>query len=255
MVPHLFDRWGEIRQMVDAAERVRVFLDFDGTLAPLCARPEQVRLSDDTRQALERLMRYRQVSVAIVSGRRRGDLIGQMRLPRVQCWGLFGWERRDSCSLPPRARAELSRARVRLRAALRGLAGVRVEDKGLAVSVHVRGVPAAIARQAGRLVAATVAGSGRHLHVLPGSKVWDVVPREVAGKGPVVREAMRGARQPFLPVYVGNDMTDEPAFHELSGGITVRVGAARAARTKARYRLANPDEVRRFIEQLEGELS
>ena len=82
-----------------------------------------------------------------------------------------------------------------------------------------------------------------------------MVPREVAGKGPVVREAMRGARQPFLPVYVGNDVTDEPAFDALSGGITVRVGAARSASTKARYRLADPEEVRRFIEQLEGELS
>jgi hypothetical protein len=39
MIPHLFDRWGEVKRMVDAAERVRVFLDFDGTLAPLCARP------------------------------------------------------------------------------------------------------------------------------------------------------------------------------------------------------------------------
>jgi alpha,alpha-trehalase len=255
MVPHLFDRWGEIKRMLGAADRVRLFLDFDGTLAPLCARPENVRLSDRTRRALQRLMRRPQVSVAIVSGRRRGDLIGQMRLPRVQCWGLFGWERGDRCSLAPGVRAELSRARVRLRAAVRGLPGVRVEDKGLAVSVHVRGATAAAARRAGDLVAETLAGSGRHLHALPGSKVWDVVPREVTGKGSVVRQAMRGARRPFLPVYVGNDMTDEPAFDALSAGITVRVGAARAARTKARYRLADPVEVRRFIEQLAGELS
>jgi trehalose 6-phosphate phosphatase len=255
MVPHLFDRWSEVKRMVEAAERVRVFLDFDGTLAPICARPEQVRLSDGTRRALERLARYRHVSVAIVSGRRRGDLIGQMRLPQVACWGLFGWERRDSCSLSRGSRVELSRARVRLRSALRRLSGVRVEDKGLAVSVHVRGVPPAIVRQARDVVRQTLADSGRHLHVLPGSKVWDVVPREVAGKGIVLRNAIRSARRPFLPVYVGNDATDEPAFDALAGGITVRVGTARSARTKARYRLADPDEVRRFIEQLEGELS
>jgi trehalose-phosphatase len=251
----LFDRWVEVKRMVSAAERVRVFLDFDGTLAPLCERPEEARLSDGTRRAIERLVRYRHVSVAIVSGRRRGDLIGQMRLPRVECWGMFGWERRDSCSLPPGARAELSRVRVRLRTALRGLRGVRVEDKGLAVSVHVRGVPAATARRAHAVLRQTLADAGGHLHVLAGSKVWDVVPREVAGKGFVLREALRGARRPFLPVYVGNDATDEPAFDALAGGITVRVGSARAASTKARYRLADPDEVRRFIEQLEGELS
>jgi trehalose-phosphatase len=241
--------------MVDAAERVRVFLDFDGTLAPLCARPEQAQLSDGTRRALERLARYRHVSVAIVSGRRRGDLIGQMQLPQVACWGLYGWERRDSCSLSRGARVELSRVRVRLRSALRRLPGVRLEDKGLAVSVHVRGVSPAIARQARDVLRQTVADSGRHLHVLPGSKVWDVLPKEVAGKGIVLRNTMRGARRPFLPVYVGNDVTDEPAFDALAGGITVRVGTARSARTKARYRLADPDEVRRFIEQLEGELA
>jgi trehalose 6-phosphate phosphatase len=234
MVPHLFDRWGEVKRMVDAAERVKVFLDFDGTLAPICARPEQVRLSDGTRRALERLARYRHVSVAIVSGRRRGDLIGQMRLPQVACWGLFGWERRDSCSLRR---------------------GARVEDKGLAVSVHVRGVSAAIARKVHDVLRQTVADSGGHLHVLTGSKVWDVVPTEVAGKGIVLRNAIRSARRPFLPVYVGNDATDEPAFDALAGGITVRVGTARSPSTKARYRLADPDEVRLFIEQLEGELS
>jgi trehalose 6-phosphate phosphatase len=255
MVPHLFDRWGEVEALVDAAETVRVFLDFDGTLAPLCARPEQVRLSDGTRRALERLVRDRRVSVAIVSGRRRGDLIGQLRLPRVQCWGLFGWERRDRCSLPRGARSELSRVRVTLRSAFRGLAGVRVEDKGLAVSVHVRGVPPKTVRQARDVLRHTLAGSGRHLHVLAGSKVWDVVPRQVAGKGSVVRDAVRGARRGFLPVYVGDDVTDEPAFAALARGITVRVGASRGTITKARYRLADPDEVRQFIEQLEGVLS
>jgi trehalose-phosphatase len=255
MVPHLFDRWGEVKRMVDDAERVKVFLDFDGTLAPICARPEQVRLSDGTRRALERLARYRHVSVAIVSGRRRGDLIGQMRLPQVACWGLFGWERRDSCSLSRGARVELSRMRVRLQSAFRRLPGVRVEDKGLAVSVHVRGASAANARRAHNVLRQTVADSGGHLHVLTGSKVWDVVPTEVAGKGIVLRNAIRSARRPFLPVYVGNDATDEPAFDALSGGITVRVGTGRSPSTKARYRLADPDEVRLFIEQLEGELS
>ena len=117
-----------------------------------------------------------------------------MRLPQVACWGLFGWEHRDSCSLSRSARAELSRVRVRLRSALRGLSGVRVEDKGLAVSVHVRGVPAAIARQARDVLRQTLADFGRHLHVLSGSKVWDVVPREVAGKG--IRPSGRGSRRP-----------------------------------------------------------
>ena len=61
------------------------------------------------------------------------------------------------------------------------------------------------------------------------------------------------ARSPFIAIYVGDDATDEPAFAVLNRGITVRVGPAR--HTKARYRLSNPREVRRFIERLDDVLS
>jgi trehalose-6-phosphatase len=54
-----------------------------------------------------------------------------------------------------------------------------------------------------------------------------------------------------LPVYIGNDGTDETAFGALSSGLTARVGAAR--QTRARYFLRNPAEVARFLEQLEQE--
>ena len=81
-----------------------------------------------------------------------------------------------------------------------------------------------------------------------------MLPRQIPGKGVAIRQAVRRWRSPFLPIYVGDDTTDEPAFALLEHGITVKVGDS-GRPTHARYWLANPTEVRGFIERLEGELS
>ena len=51
-----------------------------------------------------------------------------------------------------------------------------------------------------------------------------------------------------MPVYIGDDRMDEPAFAALDCGVTVRVG--RSCRTNARYRLSSVEQVRQFLEKL-----
>jgi trehalose 6-phosphate phosphatase len=53
----------------------------------------------------------------------------------------------------------------------------------------------------------------------------------------------------FLPIYVGDDLTDEPAFKVLRKGITVLVGRRRP--TNAHFWLKNPSRVSVFLERLE----
>ena len=252
MTPHLFDHWDEVAERVAAATAVRLFVDFDGTLVPLCETPDQVTLSEGTRRALQELVRHRRVAATIISGRRRGDLVRYVGLPGLQYWGLHGWERRAGCSLPREAAITLSRARDSLTSVLRDVPGVHIEDKGLAFSVHVRGASRPAERRARELLRHVLAREGVDMHVLPGKKAWDVLPRHIPGKGSVVRGAIQKLRGSFLPVYVGDDVGDEPAIVALEHGITVHVGKARS--THARYRLADPNEVRAFMERLEGEL-
>src|SRR5215831_17125052 len=71
---HLFDGWAQVSERVRSAEHLALFLDFDGTLAPFRTRPEQVRLSDGARRALQRLLRHPQLTVFVLSGRRRADV-------------------------------------------------------------------------------------------------------------------------------------------------------------------------------------
>jgi trehalose 6-phosphate phosphatase len=140
-----------------------------------------------------------------------------------------------------------------LAAGLRTHRGVRIEDKRMSLSIHTRGASDLRRRQAHELLVRALR-SCSHLHVLPASQVWEVLPREILGKGAAIRQAVQRWRAPFLPIYVGDDTTDEPAFALLERGITVRVGDSDRP-TRARYWLASHVEVRGFIERLEGELS
>ena len=252
MPDHLFDRWNEIAGRVGRARAVGLFLDFDGTLVAIRRSPEGVTLSHRTRQVLDRISNHRQVTAVIVSGRRRRVLRQYVQLPRVQYWGLYGWERGPVRRLSRAAVWELSRVRASLVAGLRDHRGVRLEDKRMSLSVHTRGATSRARRQAHDLLVRTLDACS-HLHVLPGSQVWEVLPRQIPGKGAAIRQAVQRWRTPFLPIYIGDDTTDEPAFAVLDRGITVRVGCSNRP-TRARYWLANPAEVRGFIERLEGAL-
>jgi trehalose-phosphatase len=253
MPEHLFDRWSEIADRIGRARAVRLFLDFDGTLVAIRRSPEGVTFSHRTRQVLDRISSHRRVTAVIVSGRRRGALRRFVRLPHVQYWGMYGWERGPERRLSRAAVWELSRVRANLVAGLRDRPGVRIEDKRMSVSVHTRGASLRARRQAHDLLASTLRQCS-HLYVLTGSQVWDVLPRQISGKGAAIRDAVRRVRSSFLPIYVGDDTTDESAFALLDRGITVKVGTSNRD-TRARYWLASPTEVRGFIERLEGELS
>ena len=252
MPEHIFDKWHEIAGRVGRAKAVRLFLDFDGTLVAIRRSPDGVTFSRRTRQVLGRIASHRLVTAVIVSGRRRGTLRRYVGLPHVQYWGLYGWERGPVRRLPRAAVWELTRVRASLVAGLRDRPGVRVEDKRISVSVHTRGASHRQVQQARELVA-RVLRSCSHLYVLPGSQVWEVLPKQITGKGAAIREAVQHLRSPFLPIYIGDDTTDESAFELFGRGITVKVGRADRS-TRARYWLASPTEVRGFIERLEGAL-
>jgi trehalose-phosphatase len=253
MPDYLFDRWTEVAERIGRARSVRLFLDFDGTLVAIRRTPEGVTFNARTRQVLDRISSHRRVAAVIVSGRRRDVLRRYVGLPRVQYWGLYGWERGPVRRLSRAAVWELSRVRATLVAGLRNHHGVRLEDKRMSLSVHTRGASRRQRQQAHELLIQTLRPCS-HLHVLPASQVWEVLPRQIPGKGVAIRQAVRRWRSPFLPIYVGDDTTDEPAFALLEHGITVKVGDS-GRPTCARYWLANPTEVRGFIERLEGELS
>jgi trehalose-phosphatase len=251
-LPHLFRHWEEVRRSVRTARCVKLFIDFDGTLVDLRPRPDQVKIRPAAQLALRKLIRHRRVEAMIVSGRRREALIKFVRVRGVRYMGLYGWEDAAVCHLPQRVVRTISRARAALAGLPKELPGIYVEDKGISLAIHFRGASLSMQRRVRSRICASLEPFQADLDVLRAKHVWEVVPRQVSGKGAAIRRALKRVRTAFLPIYIGDDLTDESAFAALRQGITVLVGPAR--HTHAQFRLRNPQEVCDFLKKLEAEL-
>jgi len=229
-----------------------LFLDFDGTLARLRPRPDQVALHGSVRRILSVLARCPRFRICVISGRRLDDVRTLIRVPCIQYLGLHGWEGNGEGLTEETARA-IPRLRSEISAAMAEVPGIWVEDKRYAFSVHSRGVTQLDLRRARSLLDAAMNSSSRRFHVKAGNKVWEVLPRELGDKGVAVRRQLALLADPAAPVYVGDDPVDEPAFAALPNGITVRVG--RNTLTRARYRLRSVAEVSIFLHKLKEEFA
>lgn len=250
---YLFRSWPEIRARMRSACQLALFLDFDGTLVGLQSRPGDVVLAARTRNVLRNLLRHSNVFIAIVSGRRIGRLQSMVALEGIEYFGLHGAEREGKTLTLRRDSIDaIGRACRSAHSRLEGLRGVWIEDKEVSFAVHYRKARPATVLAAHLILTATLAPHLHSIRLLDGERVWEILPREIPGKGPTVRELMDGLPKGTVAVYAGNDETDEPAFAAIPDQITVRVGPR--CGTNAGFYLHNPAEVLRFLSRLEEEL-
>jgi trehalose 6-phosphate phosphatase len=242
--PQPFGWWAEVAPRVRSADRCALFLDFDGTLAEFTKEPGKARLSRATRHVLRTLTRRPKARLFFISGRRRSDLWKRVRLPGCQYLGLFGSEDRSRSGM---ARSPaMQRIRARVEASVRDLPQVWVEDKGLAFVLHYLEARPRVRALARRRLRAVLGSTTAPIHQFESAHGLEVVPRNVEGKGVVVRRLLRRATlRRAVPIYLGDDLSDEPAFRAARRGVTIRVGAPR--RTAAKYRLRGPGDVRQFL--------
>jgi trehalose-phosphatase len=250
---HLFHSWSRVARRLRSGRTIALFLDFDGTLTPLRLRPEDVRLDDATRGTLLRLARSPRFRVWVVSGRRRADVRARVGVPGIRYLGLHGWEDRASKRLPDETRQVVSCARNWIGSLLLSTPGIWIEDKGVTFAIHYRSVSEKGVRDARRLLRGVLEALEGSLHVVRGKKVWEVAPREMEDKGVAVKQELSAIGRETVPVYIGDDLMDEPGFDACSSGVTVRVG--RVCRSKARYRLSSVAQVHRFLENLGREFA
>lgn len=232
-------------------------IDYDGTLAPLCDRPEDAVPLPGMIDVLRRLSGSRRTQVAVVSGRPLEEVASLVPIAEVTFIGEHGWEIRSPGgplvreALPEEAARELESLGV----ALRGepWAGA-VERKRTALRLHTRMLSFADgvnARHGLRRLFRAHAHAGLALEPVNGGL-------EIRARGEDKGTALRvllGAMPPgTLPVYLGDDATDEDAFRALGGeGVTIRVGDS-GSPTAARHRLGSPHDVLGFLQRWRDEL-
>ncbi len=250
---HLFHHWAEVKRRLGRAARVALLLDFDGTLAPLRSRPEDVRMPNATREELARLAGHPRVRAFIISGRRLPDVRRKVGLRGVTYLGLHGWETRSRRPGSIALHRFMERLRREVESRFADMEAVWVEDKYVGFVVHCRYAPPRERLAARAALDQALAPVQWKVRVLSGKNVWEVLPVEVQGKGAAVKRLLEGLGPGALPLYIGDDLSDEAAFEALPGGVTVRVG--KPVRTRARYWLRDPEEVREFLERLRDELA
>jgi trehalose 6-phosphate phosphatase len=252
-LPNLLAHWDAVASRLRESARVALFLDFDGTLVPIAPRPDQVRLAAFTRRLLERLASRSRVLVTVISGRRRDELLHYVAARNVRYLGLYGWERGRRSAIPHPARLALLSARAVLCENLAAFPGVWLENKGSTLSVHVADARPGVEGMARRGVALLLRPFREHLRVLENLRDLEIAPLCVPDKGTALRQSLAGKFRDALPVYFGDDFSDEPAFAAARGGVSVLVGARRP--THAQFRLRNPDEVADALTRLEAALA
>jgi trehalose 6-phosphate phosphatase len=237
-------------------------LDFDGTLAPIVDDPDAAEMPPPVRERVADLADCPTVEVAVVSGRELADLRARVDIDGIDYAGNHGLELESGDREAVSARARhcgdaIDRVCDRLADRLAHVPGVETENKGLSATVHVRQVPADRVAEVDRTVRATVgeltATTDAALELRDGKAVREIRPAVDWDKGRAVELLADEAPADWLPLYVGDDHTDEDAFQALdeSGpldGVGVLVGDRETA---ADYRFDGPRDVRELLDMVD----
>jgi len=225
-----------------------LFLDLDGTLAPIAARPQDVGPDPRRTGLLERLTERLDGRLAVVSGRTLDDIdrILEGRVTAVAA--VHGLVRRDAQGrvVETPAHPGLAAAAEALHAFAARDSGLIVEEKGLSVALHFRLAPRHA--EAARACAADLAAQ-TGLVLQEGAMV-----EELRTPGPDKGASVRAflSERPFIgamPVFVGDDATDEAGFAaaRAPGGVAVAVGPQQGP-TEAGFRLPGVEAALTWLE-------
>jgi trehalose 6-phosphate phosphatase len=239
-----------------------LFLDYDGTLTPIVRKPGMAELSRFRKKLLKALARRRYLRVAIVSGRMLSDITKRVGIRNIYYVGNHGFEIAGPGLrfIHPRARAaqpSLRKIKKELERRLKHIKGIIIEDKKLTMSLHYRLVKTSglnKVREVFRRAAAPHL-KARKIRVTQGKKVFEIRPNADWDKGRAVLWLAKklDPRQKAVPVYIGDDTTDEDAFRALKKrGITIRVG--RSKKTSAQRQLKDVDAVYRFLGRISEQM-
>jgi trehalose 6-phosphate phosphatase len=240
-----------------------VFLDYDGTLTPIVDRPEDAVISESMRRVVRDLAR--RCTVCVVSGRDRRvvqELMGVDDLVVAGSHGFDIWSPGEG-TVQHEAGAGteglIEEVTARLREELDGIPGVLIEPKQVSVAAHYRLVDDEQRPRVREVVERLLAERPDDLKVTPGKMVFEIQPKLDWDKGKAVLyllEALGLDRDDVVPLYLGDDITDEDAFDALADrGIGIFVGdpddpEVAGRTTAAHFVLHSIEEVEQFLDRL-----
>ncbi|MDX1886005.1 trehalose-phosphatase [Mycolicibacterium sp. 120270] len=255
------ESYGDIAPLAETRRPV-VLLDFDGTLSEIVSEPNAATLIPGAETILRSLAGH--CPVAVISGRSLDDIRARVGVAGVWYAGSHGYEllapdgSHHLNEMGVNAIETLSGAAEDIRNRLAGVPGVLIEDKRFAVAVHYRNVALELIDTV--ISTVRVVGQRNKLRVTGGRKVIELRPDADWGKGKTVEWILEQIDGPhlMLPIYVGDDLTDEDAFDSVRNrgiGVVVRNAESGDRRSAARFALDGPEAVCRFLTRLDNQLA
>lgn len=221
--------------------------DFDGTLAPIVARPDAACVPLAVSQRLDQLARHR--PVAVITGRSIEDVQPRLGFTAHHIVGNHGAQTRPPLPTPSWPQSALARLRATLirQAHILNGAGVQVEDKGLSVALHYR--LAHDRAQAQSAIEQVLQPLDPGLRRFGGKCVENIAPAEAPDKGDAVLALLRATGSRSL-LFVGDDLNDEAVFERAQADwLTIRIGNE-AAHSQAQYFLGSQAELAQLLQAL-----
>lgn len=266
-LPNALRHEEEIEQRLEG-NRPAVFLDYDGVLTPIVDRPEDATISEEMQGTVRDLAE--RCVVCVVSGRDRRVVQELMGLDNLVVAGSHGFDiwSPDEGRIQHEIGAEfgdvLEEVKERLAREVEPIEGSLVEPKSASVAVHYRLVSEDERPRVKEVVDALLRENPDELKVTPGKMVFELQPKVDWDKGKAVLyliDALDLDHDDVVPLYLGDDVTDEHAFAALKEesvagrGIGIFVGRAddpevAGRETYADYALESVEEVRRFLDAL-----
>ena len=259
-LPHALEDGDELVRYL-AGKTPAVFLDYDGTLTPIVDRPEDAVISESMREAVRGLAQ--RCPVVIVSGRDQRVVQKLMGVDDLIVAGSHGFDiwnpaggaiqREEGAGFE----GLLDEVKERLGKETSSIEGALIEPKKTSVAVHYRLVSEEERPKVKEIVDALLAEHPDELKLTPGKMVYEIQPKVDWDKGKAVLYLLEALDlDDVVPIYLGDDITDEDAFEALEGrgtGIFVgRVGDPEVSgrTTSADYVLHTTQEVERFLDTL-----
>lgn len=239
------------------AGSVALLLDYDGTLAPFHIDRLKAVPATGASETIEQLRDETDTIVALVSGRPVAEILQLMPDPGVTIIGTHGFELREPGNDTVTASITSEQADLLDRAyadAKRFVGGNRTERKAATVAAHFRGLDRIDARQFQTDILRRWLGYADtdivEIRQFNGGVEMRVLGRD---KGTAVADFLDRCPPATLPVYIGDDDTDEDAFRTVNArqGFAIRVGELTDA-TQATGSLATCDDVVTFLQRWIG---
>jgi trehalose-phosphatase len=233
-----------------------LFLDFDGTLVPIQNDPKKCVLSPGMKGYLEAFSLSRNASIAILSGRTVNDIKRRVQIQGIYYGGNHGLEITGPNFRYVHPDALIGKQAIdkicrKIEKRICNIEGALIEKKKFGLTLHYRmaskDCTALIKRTFYKIIAESP--DPQAFSVLRGKKVLELVPRIQWDKGKAVLFLLQSQKNNYLPLYVGDDITDEKAFEVLREiGLTVRIGKSK--KSVAQYFLKGQWEVSRFLRHI-----